>query len=257
MTFINKDFIYYFITLKPCDDTEYVQPIMHESGNNNYHATAARNLLFWEALLHLFGSDSSSISLTTFVDKFPQLRADIEKLYPLICDGSVLLFYDINKYLFSLGIQEYTILMSYLEIDELSTPSDWSSISNSDDDEEILAFNINDQVVSPIHVSHPVRFIPPSAYETSPKPSPQVLPVPPEPLSPPSICSPETNKPIMEAPKAIQLYDPTIIPKKEYMTHRKTRKEYSSNKPKYSWYIAYIVQCAEWIQVPNCIKKYF
>lgn len=255
MTFINTDFIYFFINLKPVDGTEYDQTIIYESCNNTCHATGTRNLLFWEALLQLFGSDSS-ITLKSFVDKFPQLKADIEKLYQLICDGSVILFYDINKYLCSLGLHDYNILMSYLEIDELSTPSDWSSISNSDDDEEILAFNLNDPVVSPIHVTSPARFIPPSAYETSPKP-PQVLPVPPVTLPPPSFCPPKTTKPIMEAPKAIRLYDPTIIQKKIYMTNRRIRNEYSYKKPKSSWYIAYIVQCAEWIQVPNCIKKYF
>ena len=240
MNVLNKSFIYFLITINSFDTTNTSNNT--HIINDKYFATDACNQQFWTALLTLLETDSS-ITLTMLVEKYPDIKEDITKLYRVISDDNAMHYYDINKFLFSLNQSDYTILMSYLEPDGLNTPSDWSSIGSSDEELEdvVISFNLNEEIHSPIHSDNSLH----DKVETIP------------PVETIQVAIPEPSPIITSAPRSISFYDPSMIPQREYMSKRTNYREYCTKKEKYSWYISYIVQCAEWIQVPNCIKKYF
>lgn len=254
MNVLNKSFIYFLITIhtfsKNTNNNIY-------SINDKCYSTQICNQLFWNALLRILNTDGNSISLTTFVDQYPDIKEDIEKLYKLISEDSIIYFYDLNKFLFNLKSDDYTKLMRYLENDGLNTPSDWSSIGSSDEDLEdvTISFNIDETIHSPIHdVSQEVE------TKVDAKQTVKIIQEVVTKQKVETILDVQpTINPITEAPKSIRFYDPNIIPKREFKAKRKSYCEYcyEKNSSRYSWYINYLLKCSEWIKVPIWIKKYF
>ena len=256
MNVLNKSFIYFLISVTSFHTAD--GPGNTHLINNTYYSTSDCNREFWEALLQLLQS-TNSISVATFIDKYPDIKKDILALYKRICNDTVMHFYDINKFLFKLNSDDYTTLMSYLKADGLDTPSDWSSIGSSDEefDKVVISLNINDYVRSPIHDDISEVESDEDNGDTS-----QVLEkidtmVPVERVEQ-FLDKPREPSPIMVAPKAIRFYDPTNIPKKEFSAKPKNYCEYCNDPPqKHSWYIGILLKCNEWIRVPECLKKYF
>ena len=261
MIVLNKSFIYFLITITSFNTHD--GPGNTHLINNTYYSTADCNHELWCALLTLLQSDKT-IKLSTFTEKYPDIKGDIKALYKLICEDDVMHFYDINQFLFKLNSEDYNTLMSNLTSDGLDTPSDWSSIGSSEDDLEdvVISFNINDTVHSPIHTgdqevnSGSVGDAGGTGDTLGPVDTVEVVDAAPhvEQIFP----SLQDNNPIMEAPKAIRFYDPTIIPKREFHAKPKSYCAYCNDPPpKYSWYMSLILNCAEWVYVPKWVRKYF
>jgi hypothetical protein len=249
MNVLKNSFIYFLITITDFNNMD--GPGNTHQINNTFYSTPDCNQEFWDALLTLLQTDNNNIKLMTFTDKYPDIKEDIQALYKHLCDDDVLHFYDINRFLFKLNSEDYTTLMSYLTSDGLDTPSDWSSIGSSDEDLEdiVISFNINDTVHSPIHAGNPEVAKDTENTEDTMVAAQQVEQI--------LDASPDNN-PIMEAPKAIRFYDPSIIPPREFHSKPKNYCAYCNDPPhKYSWYMSLILNCAEWIKVPNWVRKYF
>ena len=258
MNVLNKSFIYFLITLTHFNTMD--GPGNTHQINNTFYSTPDCNQEFWDALLTLLQTENN-IKLNTFTEQYPDITEDIQALYKHICNDNVIHFYDINQFLFKLNSEDYTTLMSYLTTDGLDTPSDWSSIGSSDEDlvDVVISFNINDSVHSPIHGGTPevVASDEEDAKDTMVTTDTKDTMVAAQQVEQILDAIPDSN-PIMEAPKSIRFYDPTIIPKREFHSKPKNYCAYCNDPPhKYSWYMSLILNCAEWIKVPNWVRKYF
>ena len=262
MNILNKSFIYFLITLTSFYDSPMERSHRTHLINNTYYSTSNCNCEFWECLLKLLQVENS-ITLKVFTNKFPDIKDEIKTLYKLIGNDRVIYFCDINLFLLKLNSEDYTTLMEYILPDGLDTPSDWSSIGSSDEELEdvVITFNINETISSPIHVVNS-EIIENTLVisDSDPKQNPLQENVAKSDMLPDgkSVDTVEYINPIIDSPKKIKYYDPTIIPKKEFYAKQPKYCAYCNDKPqKYSWYMSLIVNCAEWIKVPTWIRKYF
>lgn len=282
---MNISFLLSFVNIK--DINEDLYDIRYFSFNNTKLSTDELNYLIWNNFSGLF-NDKSFITMDDLVYTVGLEKQSLINLFKLITTKDFIDYNNFSIFLNRVHSEDYLKLITNIPKDNLSTPSDWSSIGSdyeSDDSiiniEENIKINIQETIENPIS-PQPKSLIKPKINPSnkatinkciSPKitKSPQqthisLTPIPEYPInySPNTVSSP---KPISKQPNQVKFYDPNSIPKPKPQPKPKSRYhfchfEYSSER-QHSWYIECFLYVQHWfktqkyIRVPDWVKKYF
>ena len=288
---MNLSFLLSFVNITEINEDLYT--IRYFPFNNTKLSTNELNYLIWNNFSSLF-NDKSFITMDDLVYTVGLEKQSLINLFRLITSKDFIDYNIFSEFLNRVHKEDYLQLITNIPKDNLSTPSDWSSIGSdyeSDDSiiniEENVKINIQETVENPIS-PQPKSLIKPKINPfdkasinkcVSPKitKSPQqrhnsLSPIPKSPVnnSSKNLSSPKTISPpktISTQPNPVKFYDPNSIPKPKPQPKPKSRYhfchfEYSSER-QHSWYIECLLYVQHWfktqkyIRVPDWVKKYF
>ena len=282
---MNLSFLLSFVNITEINDDLYT--IRYFPFNNTKLSTNELNYLIWNNFSSLF-NDKSFITMDDLVYTVGLEKQSLINLFRLITSKDFIDYNIFSEFLNRVHNEDYLQLIANIPKDNLSTPSDWSSIgSDYESDDSII--NIEDNVKINIQetVKNPISPQPKSLIKSKINPSDKAIinkcvspkitkspqqkhnslsPIPESPLnySPNPVSS---SKPISIQPNPVKFYDPNSIPKPKPQPKPRSRYhfchfEYSSER-QHSWYIECFLYVQHWfktqkyIRVPDWVKKYF
>lgn len=284
---MNLSFLLTFINIKDINENMY--GIRYFSFNNTKLSTNELNYIIWNNFSSIF-NDKSFITLDDLTYTSGIDKASLINFFRLITSKNFIDYNNFSEFLNHVHCNDYLKLITNIPNDDLSTPSDWSSIgSDYDSDDSIINIenNITIQIqetinnpISPIPTMRPPPLIIPKNNKSFTlnllSPSKQIDPYlsPTAKLSPKQIdkhlspiakisssTSPKNsslNSTISNQPKPVKFYDPNSIPKPKPQPKPKSRYhfchfEYSSKK-QHSWYIECFLYIQQWFKNQNYIR---
>ena len=282
---MNLSFLLSFVNITEINDDLYT--IRYFPFNNTKLSTNELNYLIWNNFSSLF-NDKSFITMDDLVYTVGLEKQSLINLFRLITSKDFIDYNIFSEFLNRVHNEDYLQLIANIPKDNLSTPSDWSSIgSDYESDDSII--NIEDNVKINIQetVKNPISPQPKSLIKSKINPSDKAIinkcvspkitkspqqkhnslsPIPESPLNY-SLNPVSSPKPISTQPNPVKFYDPNSIPKPKSQPKPKSRYhfchfEYSSEK-QHSWYIECFLYVQHWfktqkyIRVPDWVKKYF
>tara|TARA_A100001015_G_scaffold46982_1_gene51840 strand:- start:4945 stop:5739 length:795 start_codon:yes stop_codon:yes gene_type:complete len=264
---MNISFLLTFVNITDINNNLY--DLRYFEFNSTKLSTNELNYIIWNNFSSLF-NDKSFITMDDIIYTVGIEKESLINLFRLITSKNFIDYNNFSDFLNKVHDHDYIKLIKNIPNDNLSTPSDWSSIgSDYDSDDSII--NIEDNIKINIQetIENPI----------SPQPKQSTKSVVSlgnkntllntgdlsiDKLSPKTSS---TEKIISEQPNPVKFYDPNSIPKPKPRSKPKSRYhfcqfEYSSEK-QHSWYIECFLYIHNWfttqkyIGVPNWIKKYF
>ena len=277
---MNLSFLLSFVNIK--DINEDLYDVRYFPFNNTKLSTNELNYLIWNNFSSLF-NDKSFITIDDLVYTVGFEKQSLINLFKLITSKNFIDYNIFSNFLNRVHNEDYIQLITNIPKDNLSTPSDWSSIDSdyeSDDSiiniEENINIDIQETIENPISpqplfrpnpvvISNNKSFSP--KLESSPKQiNSHLSSIPEHPLNNSSTPI-SLVKTVSDQPKPVKFYDPNTIPKPKPQPKPRSRYhfchfEYSSER-KHSWYIECFLYMQHWfktqkyIRVPDWVKKYF
>lgn len=267
---MNLSFLLSIVNIK--DINEELYDIRYFPFNSTKLSTNELNYLIWNNFSGLF-NDKSFITMDDLVYTVGLEEQSLINLFRLITSKDFIDYNNFSKFLNRVHTDDYLKLITNIPKDNLSTPSDWSSIGSdyeSDDSiiniEENIKIDIKETVENPIS---PKPIINNNLYNSNVCVSPKKHNTPPRIINHLSPISEEPSSPktISTQPNPVKFYDPSSIPKPKPQPKPKSRYhfchfEYTSER-EHSWYIECFLYVQQWfkkqkyIRVPDWIKKYF
>lgn len=285
---MNLSFLLSFVNIK--DISEDLYDIRYFPFNNTKLSTNELNYLIWNNFSSLF-NDKSFITMDDLVYTAGLDKDSLINLFRLITSKNFIDYNNFSEFLNRVHNDDYLQLITTIPKDNLSTPSDWSSIgSDYDSDDSIIniedniTITIQETIENPISPKPIVRPTPLSVPKNktsnltiaiSPNISKQLTnslspiseqPIPEQPFNH-FIKDSSSPKTISTQPNPVKFYDPKSIPKPKPQPKPRTRYhfchfEYSSER-QHAWYIECFLYVQHWfktqkyIRVPDWVKKYF
>ena len=275
---MNLSFLLSFVNIK--DINEDLYDIRYFPFNSTKLSTNELNYLIWNNFSSLF-NDKSFITLDDLDYTVGLEKQSLINLFRLITSKDFIDYNNFSHFLNRVHNDDYLQLITNIPKDNLSTPSDWSSIGSdyeSDDSiidiKENIKINIQETVENPISPKpifspNPLSVPKNNLYDLNTCVSPKKHKTPPQIINHLSPISEESSSPktISTQPNPVKFYDPNSIPKPKPQPKPKSRYhfchfEYSSER-QHSWYIECFLYVQHWfktqkyIRVPEWVKKYF
>lgn len=286
---MNISFLLSFVNIK--DINKELYDIRYFPFNNTKLSTNELNYLIWNNFSSLF-NDKSFITMDDLVYTAGIEKQSLINLFRLITSKNFIDYNNFSEFLNRVHNNDYLQLITNIPQDNLSTPSDWSSIGSdyeSDDSiiniEENVTLNIEETIENPISpkpIIKPTPLIIPnndlhnktSNLTVSPKiptSSKQLTnhlsPISEQHISEQHISElpfnhfikePSSPKTISTQPNPVKFYDPNSIPKPKPQPKPKSRYhfchfEYSSEK-QHSWYIECLLYVQHWFKTQKYIR---
>ena len=278
---MNLSFLLSFVNIK--DINEDLYDIRYFPFKSTKLSTNELNYVIWNNFSGLF-NDKSFITLDDLVYTVGLEKQSLIDFFRLITHKDFIDYNNFSKFLNRVHTEDYLKLITNIPKDNLSTPSDWSSIgSDYESDDSIINIEANIKINIQETIENPISPQPnplPRPLDkttinkcSSPKitKSPQqtrssLSPIPESPVNY-SPNSPPSPKLISTQPNPVKFYDPNSIPKPKSQPKPRSRYhfchfEYSSER-QHSWYIECLLYVQHWfktqkyIRVPDWVKKYF
>ena len=283
---MNITFLLSFINIKNINEDLY--DIRYFPFNNTKLSTNELNYLIWNNFSSLF-NDKSFITMDDLVYTAGIDEDSLINLFRLITSKNFIDYNNFSKFLNRVHNDDYLQLITTIPKDNLSTPSDWSSIgSDYDSDDSIIniedniTITVQETIENPISPKPIVRPIPlnvpknnlynktsnlaiaisPKIHTSSKQLTNRLSPISEQHISELPfnhfIKKPSSPETISTQPNPVKFYDPNSIPKPKPQPKPQSRYhffnfEYSSER-QHSWYIECFLYVQHWFKRQKYIR---
>ena len=283
---MNLSFLLSFVNIK--DINEELYDIRYFPFNSTKLSTNELNYLIWNNFSSLF-NDKSFITMDDLVYTAGIDEDSLINLFRLITSKNFIDYNNFSKFLNRVHNDDYLQLITTIPKDNLSTPSDWSSIgSDYDSDDSIIniedniTITVQETIENPISPKPIVRPIPlnvpknnlynktsnlaiaisPKIHTSSKQLTNRLSPISEQHISELPfnhfIKKPSSPETISTQPNPVKFYDPNSIPKPKPQPKPQSRYhffnfEYSSER-QHSWYIECFLYVQHWFKRQKYIR---